>query len=48
MQLINADNDSAPIPGTGFGKIELDYDEPLVPGVAHPGPEHTHRAEDES
>ncbi|MFE5097077.1 hypothetical protein ACFRCI_43965 [Streptomyces sp. NPDC056638] len=48
MQLIIADNDSAPIPGTAFGKIELDYDEPLVPGVAHPGPEHTHRAEDES
>ncbi|MFE4800838.1 hypothetical protein ACFRFL_39060 [Streptomyces sp. NPDC056708] len=48
MQLIIADNESAPIPGTAFGKIELDYDEPLVPGVAHPGPEHTHRAEDES
>ncbi|MEN8655252.1 hypothetical protein ABCR94_32885 [Streptomyces sp. 21So2-11] len=48
IQLIIADNDSAPIPGTAFGKIELDYDQPLVPGVAHPGPEHTHRAEDES
>ncbi len=48
VQLIIADNDSAPIPGAAFGKIELDYDNPLVPGVAHPGPEHTHRAEDES
>ncbi|MEU2911934.1 hypothetical protein ACFYM3_13505 [Streptomyces massasporeus] len=48
IQLIIADNDSAPIPGTAFGKIELDYDNPLVPGVVHPGPEHTHRAEDES
>ncbi|MFD9422984.1 MULTISPECIES: hypothetical protein [unclassified Streptomyces] len=48
IQLIIADNDSAPIPSTAFGKVELDYDEPLVPGVAHPGPEHTHRAEDES
>ncbi|MEU9204816.1 hypothetical protein [Streptomyces sp. NPDC048332] len=48
VQLIIADNDSAPIPGPAFGKIELDYDNPLVPGVAHPGPEHTHRAEDEA
>ncbi|MEU9994030.1 hypothetical protein [Streptomyces sp. NPDC050848] len=48
VQLIIADNDSAPTPGAAFGKIELDYDNPLVPGVAHPGPEHTHRAEDES
>ncbi|KOU97165.1 hypothetical protein ADK91_33610 [Streptomyces sp. XY511] len=47
-QLIIADNDSAPIPGAAFGKIELDYDNPFVPGVAHPGPEHTHRAEDDS
>ena len=47
IQLIIADNDSAPIPGTTFGKIELDYDNPMVPGVAHPGPEHTSRTEDE-
>ncbi|MFE1827626.1 hypothetical protein [Streptomyces yangpuensis] len=47
-QLIIADNDSAPTPGSVFSKIELDYDNPLVPGVAHPEPEHTHRAEDES
>ncbi|MCG7203670.1 hypothetical protein [Streptomyces arenae] len=48
VQLIIADNDSAPIPSTAFGKIELGYDNPLVPGVAHPGPEHTHRAENEA
>ncbi|MCX5230375.1 hypothetical protein [Streptomyces sp. NBC_00233] len=48
IQLIIADNDSAPVPGAAFGKIELDYDNPFVPGVAHPGPEHAHRAEDES
>ncbi|MFD9288431.1 hypothetical protein ACFWBV_09010 [Streptomyces sp. NPDC060030] len=48
IQLIIADNDEAPIPGPAFGKIELNYDRPLVPGVAHPGPEHTHRAEHES
>lgn len=48
IQLIIADNDEAPIPGPAFGKIELNYDQPLVPGVAHPGPEHTHRAEHES
>ncbi|MFG2616408.1 hypothetical protein ACGFXC_02180 [Streptomyces sp. NPDC048507] len=47
-QLIIADNDSAPIPGSVFSKIELDYGNPLVPGVVHPGPEHTRRAEDES
>ncbi|MFF2041787.1 hypothetical protein ACFVVX_15245 [Kitasatospora sp. NPDC058170] len=47
IQLIIADNDSAPVPSSTFGKIELDYDNPMVPGVAHPGPGHTGRAEDE-
>ncbi|WP_380282464.1 hypothetical protein [Kitasatospora purpeofusca] len=47
IQLIIADNDSAPIPSDTFGKIELDYVHPMVPGVLHPGPGHTSRTEDE-
>ncbi|GJF30251.1 hypothetical protein KNE206_29510 [Kitasatospora sp. NE20-6] len=47
LQLIVADNDTAPVPSDTFGKIELDYTNPLVPGVVHPGPGHTARIEDE-
>ncbi|MFC9246327.1 hypothetical protein ACFT7S_20725 [Streptomyces sp. NPDC057136] len=46
VQLIIADNDTAPIPSDTFSTIPLDYNRPMVPGVAHPGPEHVHRAED--
>ncbi|MFF9360855.1 AAA family ATPase [Streptomyces griseoluteus] len=46
VQLIIADNDTAPVPSNTFNTIPLDYNQPMVPGVAHPGPEHTHRAED--
>ncbi|MFE9952400.1 hypothetical protein ACFYRJ_33605 [Streptomyces sp. NPDC005531] len=46
VQLIIADNDTAPIPSDTFSTISLDYNQPTVPGVTHPGPEHTHRAED--
>jgi DNA repair exonuclease SbcCD ATPase subunit len=45
VQLIIADNDTAPIPSDTFSTIPLDYNHPMVPGVAHPGPEHAHRAE---
>ncbi|MFF2789802.1 hypothetical protein ACFVT6_24120 [Streptomyces sp. NPDC058049] len=45
LQLIIADNDTAPLPDDAFSTIELDYTHPMVPGVAHPGPEHTTRTE---
>ncbi|GGT22213.1 AAA family ATPase [Streptomyces antibioticus] len=45
VQLIIADNDTAPVPSDTFSTISLDYSQPMVPGVTHPGPEHTHRAE---
>ncbi|MBD0737641.1 AAA family ATPase [Streptomyces sp. CBMA29] len=48
LQLIVADNDTAPVPSDTFGEIELDYISPLVPGVVHPGPGHTARIEDET
>ncbi|MET8514374.1 AAA family ATPase [Streptomyces sp. NPDC005077] len=47
VQLIIADNDTAPIPSSTFSTIPLDYTHPMVPGVTHPGPEHTRRAEDD-
>ncbi len=47
LQLIIADNDTAPLPDDAFSTIELDYTHPMVPGVAHPGPGHTTRTEDE-
>ncbi|MFJ5265604.1 hypothetical protein ACIQAC_34615 [Streptomyces sp. NPDC088387] len=47
VQLIIADNDTAPIPNSAFSTIPLDYPSPMVPGVAHPGPGHTTRTEDE-
>lgn len=48
LQLIIADNDTAPLPDDAFSTIELDYyTRPMVPGVAHPGPGHTARTEDE-
>lgn len=34
VQLIIADNDSVPIPGTAFGKIELDYGNPECAVIA--------------
>jgi hypothetical protein len=46
LQLIIADNDSAPLPGSDFDTIALDYKHPMVPGVAHPGPSHRARTED--
>ncbi|CAG6398506.1 hypothetical protein NMG29_06005 [Streptomyces cocklensis] len=46
--MIVADNDTAPVPSDTFGKIELDYINPLVPGIVHPGPGHTARIEEET
>lgn len=46
VQLIVADNDAAPIIGRSFGTIRFDYDNPMVPGVVHPGPERIRRVED--
>ncbi|MER6444151.1 hypothetical protein [Streptomyces venezuelae] len=46
LQLIIADNDTAPLPDDAFSTIELDYTHPMVPGIAHPGPNHTTRTED--
>ncbi|WP_330358847.1 hypothetical protein [Streptomyces chartreusis] len=44
LQLIIADNDTAPLPDDAFSTIKLDYyTRPMVPGVAHPGPGHTTR-----
>ena len=37
FQLLIADNDSPPTPIAGSGAIHLDYENPLVPGVDHPG-----------
>lgn len=47
IQLIIADNDPPPISSASFGKIEFTYDDPMVPGVDHPGPENVGRTEDE-
>ncbi|MER6492911.1 AAA family ATPase [Streptomyces griseorubiginosus] len=43
LQLIIADNDPPPITSDTFGKVEFDYDNPMVPGVDHPGPDHVTR-----
>ncbi|MFI1075977.1 hypothetical protein [Streptomyces puniciscabiei] len=43
LQLIIADNDPPPITSDSFGKVEFDYENPMVPGVEHPGPEHVTR-----
>ncbi|MFI1622497.1 hypothetical protein ACH4VT_36885 [Streptomyces lydicus] len=48
LQLIIADNDPPPITSDSFGKVEFDYDHPMVPGVDHPGPDHAGRTENES
>ncbi|ANB03968.1 hypothetical protein SAM40697_6921 [Streptomyces ambofaciens] len=45
LQLIIADNDTAPLPEGAFSTVELDHDRPMVPGVPHPGPDHTIRTE---
>ena len=45
LQLIIADNDPPPINSDSFGRIDFDYEHPMVPGVDHPGPDrgHPHR-----
>ncbi|CQR59306.1 ATP-binding protein [Streptomyces leeuwenhoekii] len=48
LQLIIADNDPPPITSEFFGKVEFDYDNPMVPGVDHPGPDHVGRLENEA
>ncbi|MFI2549549.1 AAA family ATPase [Streptomyces rochei] len=45
LQLIIADNDPPPITSDSFGKVEFDYENPMVPGVAHPGPDRVTRLE---
>lgn len=45
LQLIIADNDPPPITSDSFGKIEFDYENPMVPGVDHPGPDRVTRLE---
>ncbi|WP_009473037.1 AAA family ATPase [Rhodococcus sp. JVH1] len=46
LQLIIADNDPPPISSDSFGKVEFTYENPMVPGVHHPGPDHVVRLED--
>ncbi|UGQ14865.1 AAA family ATPase [Yinghuangia sp. ASG 101] len=46
LQLIIADNDPPPVTSDFFGRVEFDYGNAMVPGVAHPGPEHAKRLED--
>ncbi|MFD4505312.1 hypothetical protein [Streptomyces sp. NPDC058457] len=48
LQLIIADNDPPPITSDSFGKVEFDYENPMVPGVDHPGPEHVTRIESQA
>jgi hypothetical protein len=48
LQLIIADNDPPPITSESFGKVDFDYDNPMVPGVDHPGPDHAGRLENEA
>ncbi|KOV60804.1 hypothetical protein ADL01_32840 [Streptomyces sp. NRRL WC-3618] len=45
LQLIIADNDPPPITSDSFGKVEFDYENPMVPGVDHPGPDQVTRIE---
>ncbi|MFI7049115.1 hypothetical protein [Streptosporangium sandarakinum] len=47
LQLIIADNDPPPVSSESFGKVEFNYENPMVPGVDHPGPAHVGRIEDE-
>lgn len=47
LQLIIADNDPPPITSDSFGRIEFTYEDPMVPGVEHPGPDQVRRIEDE-
>jgi hypothetical protein len=47
LQLIIADNDLPPITSDSFGKVEFDYENPMVPGVDHPGPDHVTRIENQ-
>jgi len=47
LQLIIADNDPPPISSESFRRVEFTYENPMVPGVHHPGPEHVVRLEDE-
>ncbi|MFF2387149.1 hypothetical protein [Streptomyces sp. NPDC058108] len=47
LQLIIADNDPPPISSDSFGKVEFDYENPMVPGVGHPGPDHVTRIENQ-
>lgn len=47
LQLIIADNDPPPITSDSFGKVEFDYENPMVPGVDHPGPDHVVRIENQ-
>ncbi|MFD4716543.1 hypothetical protein ACFWN5_43795 [Streptomyces sp. NPDC058430] len=46
LQLIIADNDPPPVTSDSFGRVEFDYDNPMVPGVSHPGPDHVSRLEE--
>lgn len=39
FQLVLADNDPPPIALPDSSTIELDYEHPLIPDLAHPGPE---------
>ncbi|KPL33300.1 hypothetical protein JI76_16015 [Streptomyces anulatus] len=48
LQLIIADNDPPPITSDSFGKVEFDYENPMVPGVGHPGPDQVTRIESQS
>ncbi|MFF7468285.1 hypothetical protein [Streptomyces sp. NPDC008092] len=48
LQLIIADNDPPPITSDSFGKVEFDYEHPMVPGVDHPGPAHVTRIENQA
>ncbi|MFB6697616.1 MULTISPECIES: hypothetical protein [Streptomyces] len=48
LQLIIADNDPPPITSDSFGKVEFDYENPMVPGVDHPGPDRVTRIENQT
>jgi uncharacterized protein (DUF2249 family) len=48
LQLIIADNDPPPIATDSFGKVEFDYENPMLPGVDHPGPDCVTRLEIQS
>ncbi|WP_447047110.1 hypothetical protein ACRAKG_00160 [Streptomyces rosealbus] len=45
LQLIIADNDPPPITSDFFGKVEFDYEHPMVSGVDHLGPDQVTRIE---